>query len=154
MIDASVQAALDNELIHEGDTVVITGGTAGSPAGSSDLMKVQMIKKLLGQGDGIGTQVVTGRVRILEAPVDPMLALDADEIIVTAKTDRSFVNVAQRAAGLVTEESGMNSHSSMLAVELGIPAIVGISGATSRLQDGQMITLDTRQGHVYAGAAH
>ncbi|MDQ4076362.1 MAG: pyruvate kinase [Chloroflexota bacterium] len=154
MIAASVRAAIEEGLIEEGATVVITAGTAGSPAGSTDLMKVQVIKRVLGEGTGIGSQTVAGRVRILHGPVDPMLEVEADEIIVTEKTDRSFVNVAQRAAGLITEAAGLNTHASILAVELGIPTIVGIEGVTEKLQDGQVVTLDTRQGLVYEGRTH
>lgn len=151
MINSSIRAAMEQGLVQEGDTVVLTAGTAGSPAGSTDLMKVQVIKRVLGQGTGIGNQVVSGRVRRLEAPVDPQLDIESDEIIVTSRTDRSFVAVAQRAAGLVAEAPGLSSHAAILAVELGVPAIVGVENATRSLTDNQLITLDTRQGVIYEG---
>lgn len=151
MINASVRATLAYGLVKEGDTVVITAGTAGSPAGSTDLMKVQIIKRVIGEGMGIGRQMVSGRVRILRPPIDPMLDIDADEIIVTERTNRSFVNVAQRAAGLITVQPGLNSHAAILAVELGIPTLVGVPNALKDLRDGQTITVDTRQGCVYDG---
>ncbi|HBY98916.1 MAG TPA: pyruvate kinase [Chloroflexi bacterium] len=151
MINSSVRAALEDGLVKEGDTVVLTAGTAGSPPGSTDLMKVQVIKRVLGEGTGVGSQLVGGRVRRLEAPVDPQVEIESDEIIVTARTDRSFVAVAQRAAGLVAEAHGLSSHAAILAVELGVPAIVGVENATRILKDGQLITLDTRQGLIYEG---
>ncbi|MGH2542136.1 MAG: PEP-utilizing enzyme, partial [Ardenticatenaceae bacterium] len=151
MIAASVRAAMEAGHVAAGDTIVITAGTAGSPAGSTDLMKVQLIKRVLGQGTGIGSQTVVGRVRILQAPIDPMLEIEADEVIVTEKTDRSFVNVAQRAAALITTLPGLNTHASILAVELGIPTIIGVENALQAMRDGQIITLDTRQGLIYEG---
>jgi pyruvate kinase len=151
MINASIRAALDNGVIKEGQSVVITGGTAGSPSGSTDLMKVQVIRRVIGTGVGIGNQTVAGKVRIIRSPVDPALDIQSDEIIVTDKTDRSFVSIAQRAAGLVTSTGGMNSHAAILAVELGIPTIVGVEAALEALKDGMVITLDTRLGNVFEG---
>ncbi len=153
MLDASIRAALDHGLVKEGDTVVLTAGTAGSPAGSTDLMKVHVIKRILCSGTGIGNQTVTGRVRILNGPLDPALEVESDEIIVAERTDRTFVGVAQRAAGLVTAQPGMNSHAAILAVEVGIPTIVGVEGALTALRDGQVISLDTRQGQIIEGRA-
>jgi pyruvate kinase len=153
MIDASIRAALDHGLVKEGDTVVLTAGTAGSPAGSTDLMKVHVIKRVLCNGTGIGNQTVTGRVRILNGPLDAALEVESDEIIVAERTDRTFVGVAQRAAGLVTVMPGMNSHAAILAVEVGIPTIVGVEGALTALHDGQVISLDTRQGQIIEGRA-
>jgi pyruvate kinase len=151
MINASIRAALDNNVVKEGQSVVITGGTAGSPSGSTDLMKVQVIKRVIGRGTGVGNQTIAGRVRIVHSPVDPTLEIQSDEIIVTEKTDRSFVAIAQHAAGLVTSTGGMNSHAAILAVELGIPTIVGVQGAFDALKDGMVITLDTRLGDVFEG---
>jgi pyruvate kinase len=151
MINASVRAALDNGVIKEGQSVVITGGTAGSPSGSTDLMKVQVIKRVIGTGVGIGNQTVAGKVRIIHSPVDPAMDIQSDEIIVAEKTDRSFVSIAQRAAGLVTSTGGMNSHAAILAVELGIPTIVGVEAALESLKDGMVITLDSRLGNVFEG---
>nr|WP_290666147.1 pyruvate kinase [Ardenticatena sp.] len=151
MINNAVNIALEGRFVEEGDVVVLTAGTAGSPPGSTDLMKVQYIRRVLVRGQGIGHQVVTGRVRRLESPVDPHLLVDASDIIVTSKTDRSFIDVAQRAAGLISEQEGMNTHSAILAIELGLPAVVGAKDATKILQDGQIVTIDARQGVVYEG---
>lgn len=151
MINAAVDVALEHGVVQESDTVVITAGTAGSPPGSTDLMKVQVIQRVIGEGVGIGSQMVAGRVRILEAPINPRLELDSDDIIVTRQTNRSFVNVAQRAAGLITVQAGLNSHAALLAVELGIPTLVGVSNALRELEDGQLITINTRQGCIFEG---
>lgn len=153
MIDSSIQAALEEGLVSEDDIVVLTAGTAGSPPGSTDLMKVHVIRRRIGDGTGIGNQIISGRVRKLESPVDPNIEIESDEIIVTSKTDRSFIDIAQRAAGLLAEQEGLSSHSAILAVELGLAAIVGVQKITAQVEDGEVITLDTRQGIVYEGRA-
>ncbi|MDQ7030184.1 MAG: pyruvate kinase [Ardenticatenia bacterium] len=152
MIETSVDVARREGFAAEGDIVVLAAGMAGSPPGSTDLMKVHSIRRVLGRGTGIGDHVVTGRVRKLIPPVDPSLEIGPDEIIVAPKTDHSFIDVAQRAAGLIVERGGTDSHAALLAVELGVPTVVGVKGATHRLEDGQKITLDARQGVIYEGA--
>lgn len=151
MISASLSATLAHNLVKQGDSVVITAGAAGHVAGSTNLMKIEVIQRIIGEGIGVGNQIVWGRVRILRAPIDPMLELDPDEIIVTERTNRSFVNLARRAAGLITVQAGLNSHAAILAVELGIPAMIGVSNAWRDLSEGQIVTIDTRRGYLYDG---
>ena len=136
-------------MIHRGDVVVLTAGSAGSAPGTTDIMKVYPVEKVLGQGTGLGEKVVRGRVRRLEGPLAPGLRLDPDEVAVATRTDRTFVEAMQRAGGLIVAEGGMDSHGSLLAVELGLPAVVGVGAETvATLQDGQEITLDARRGLV------
>ena len=47
MIDDAVEAAKKNGYVAEGDIVVITGGDAGSGAGTTNLMKVHLIERVL-----------------------------------------------------------------------------------------------------------
>ncbi len=151
MIARAVQAAQDHGFAHEGDVVVITAGAAGSVPGTTNLMKVHVIERILVRGQGLGEQVVSGRVRRLEPPITQPVPLESDAIIVVTKTDRTCVPLVQRAIGLVTEEGGMDSHGAILAVEMGIPAVIGAEGATEILGDGQKVTLDAGRGLVYVG---
>jgi pyruvate,water dikinase len=52
------------------------------------------------------------------------------------------------AAGLVTEVGGMMTHGSVVAREYGIPAVVGVHEATTRLATGQRIRLDGTAGTI------
>lgn len=151
MITRAVQAAQDHGFAHEGDVVVITAGAAGSAPGTTNLMKVHVIERVLVRGQGLGEQVVSGRVRRLEPPITQPLPLESEAIIVVTHTDRTCVPLVQRAVGLVVEEGGMDSHGAILATDLGIPALIGASRATEILSDGQKVTLDARRGLVYVG---
>jgi pyruvate kinase len=151
MITRAVQAAQNHGFVHEGDVIVITAGAAGSAPGTTNLMKVHVIERILVHGQGLGEQVVSGRVQRLEPPITQPVPLAPDAIIVIAETDRTCVPLVRRAVGLVTEGGGMGSHGAILAVELGIPAVIGAEGATQTLSDGQKVTLDARRGLVYVG---
>ena len=52
------------------------------------------------------------------------------------------------AAGVVTDVGGPLSHSSIVAREYGIPAVLGTGTATRRLRTGQRVTLDGSAGTV------
>lgn len=57
----------------------------------------------------------------------------------------------QNIAGFITELGGPLSHTAILARSLGIPAIVGIQGARSLLQQGEQVVIDGNNGMVLAG---
>jgi pyruvate,water dikinase len=52
------------------------------------------------------------------------------------------------AGGLITEVGGMMTHGSVVAREYGIPAVVGVHQATTRLKDGQKIRVDGTRGKI------
>lgn len=151
MVERAVRVAQEHGFVHEGDVVVITAGAAGSAPGTTNLMKVHIIERVLVRGQGLGEQVVSGRVRRLQPPITEPVPLAPGSIIVVTGTDRTCVPLVRRAVGLVTEEGGMSSHGAILAVELGIPAVIGAEGAMQILEEGQEVTLDARRGLVYVG---
>jgi phosphohistidine swiveling domain-containing protein len=114
-------------------------------------MKVEAVPVVLAQGIGVLAAVVSGRVRRLDLPT----AVRADEIapgeiLVVAQSDRSVVPLVRRAAGLISQQGGVGCHAHALAMELGIPAIVGVGDAFQKLEDGMEITMDTGRGLIYA----
>jgi pyruvate,water dikinase len=52
------------------------------------------------------------------------------------------------AAGLVTNTGGILAHAAVVAREFGLPAVVGVAGATSRIPDGAIIEIDGTTGSV------
>lgn len=57
----------------------------------------------------------------------------------------------QQITGFVTEYGGANSHTSILARSLRIPAIVGLRGARRYAQDDELLIIDGEQGILLAG---
>jgi len=80
--------------------------------------------------------------------VAPDVRLEPDEIIVTARTDRSFLPALRQAAGLVSSEGDLTEHCGIVAVEMGLPAVVGAAGALQSLSDGLKVVLDAGRGVV------
>lgn len=89
---------------------------------------------------------VTGRARVVLDPVGAQL--EPGEILVAPSTDPGWTPLFLTAGGLVMEMGGSNSHGAVVAREYGIPAVVGVSGATTRIVSGQLVTVDGAAGVV------
>ena len=97
-------------------------------------------------GLGCCAGVVRGPVRVV---TDPRHAkLHHGEILVAERTDPGWVMLFPAAAGLVVERGSLLSHSAIVARELGIPAVVSVSGLTRWLKDGDWVELDGASGVV------
>jgi pyruvate,water dikinase len=57
------------------------------------------------------------------------------------------------AAGLVLEEPSRLQHGTTLALELGVPCVVGVAGAADLLRDGQLVTIDGSTGVIVVETA-
>lgn len=104
-------------------------------------------------GSAIGTAIATGNVCLIRNVVD-IAAFEDGAILVTERTDPDWVPIMKRAAGIVTDHGGATSHAAIVSRELGVPAIVGSSEATSVLREGQPVTLSCAEGErgsVYDG---
>jgi len=149
MLSDAVEAAKRHGYASEGDVIIITGGSVAWGVGSTNLMRVHLIECVLARGTGLGERRVIGRVRRLSPPLDPSVRIDSDEIVVTPRTDPTFAPVLRRAQGLVTADAEEDSYSRLLALEIGIPAVVGIGEDIEALRDGMEVVLDAEWGVIY-----
>jgi pyruvate,water dikinase len=97
-------------------------------------------------GSPASTGTVTGRARVVLDPVGAHL--EPGEILVAPSTDPGWTPLFLTAGGLVMEMGGSNSHGAVVAREYGIPAVVGVPGATHKIETGQLITVDGAAGLV------
>jgi phosphoenolpyruvate synthase/pyruvate phosphate dikinase len=102
---------------------------------------------LVGTPASAGT--ITGVVRVVLDPADAHL--EPGEILVAPSTDPGWTPLFLTAGGLVMEMGGANSHGAVVAREYGIPAVVGLPDATTRLETGQTVTVDGAAGTVVSG---
>jgi pyruvate,water dikinase len=91
--------------------------------------------------------IVEGVVRVAETSKDAEGV--EQEILVTARTDPGWVPLYPSCAGLLIERGSLLSHSAVVARELGLPTIVGISGGLmAKLKTGQRVRMDAGRGEV------
>jgi phosphohistidine swiveling domain-containing protein len=97
-------------------------------------------------GTAASAGCVTAKARVVLDPVGARL--EPGEILVAPSTDPGWTPLFLTAGGLVMEMGGPNSHGAVVAREYGIPAVVGVPDATSRITTGQEVTLDGAAGVV------
>lgn len=115
--------------------------------------RLQKKGPLLAEGEAIGSKITSGIARVLQSARDAE-ELQPGEIVVTEITSPDWDPVLKKAAAIVTDKGGRTSHASIVARELGVPAVVGTSNATKNILDGQMITVsccEGKTGFVYRG---
>ena len=130
----------------EGNVTDGSGAVAeGEASGAAD-------DDVLVRGLGASPGTVSGAVRIVDK-LDELDKVREGDVIVTEMPTPDMVPAMKRASGIVTDEGGMTSHAAIISRELGVPAVVGTQSATTRLDDGQVITLDGKRGTVTSGAS-
>ncbi len=107
--------------------------------------------RILLQGLAASPGTVSGPVRVLATPDQGDQLLDG-EVLVAPLTNPDWVPTLRRAVAIVTDGGGMTCHAAIVARELGVPCVVGARTATTTLRDGEVVTVDGRQGMVTEGA--
>ncbi|MFS8901132.1 pyruvate kinase [Synechococcus sp. B60.1] len=148
---AAINVAQEEGLLKDGDLVVLSAGTLPGVSGSTDLIKVEVVKAVVAKGRGFGKGTVSGPARILRSSLDAS-KITAGDILVARATDANYVEAIKQAAGVITEEDGASSHAAVIGLRLGVPVLVGVKDATRLIRDGAIVTLDTERGIVTSGA--
>lgn len=99
------------------------------------------------QGMGVCPGRAEGTVRVVRNPADPS-ALEPGDVLVAPITDPAWTPLFLAVAAVVVEVGAQQSHAAIVARELGIPAVVGVTDATTRLRDGQRVAVDGATGTI------
>lgn len=116
----------------------------GAPGGSEGGAEAAVT----GVGASAGTY--TGPARVIRGQ-DEFDRLRAGDVLVCPATSPTWSMLFASMGALVADAGGMLSHQAIIAREYGIPAVVGTGDGTSRLHDGQIVTVDGTTGVVRVG---
>ena len=97
-------------------------------------------------GVGASGGRVSGPARVILDPAEAHV--EPGEILVTPTTDPGWTPLFLTAGGLVTETGAVMAHGPTVAREYGIPAVICVPGATTRIRTGQRVTVDGAAGTV------
>jgi rifampicin phosphotransferase len=100
-------------------------------------------------GIAVSSGQASGPARVIANPSDPR-GLAPGEVLVCAITDPSWTPLFLTASAVVCDTGAMQSHASIVARELGIPAVMSVPGITS-VADGTMLQVDGDRGIVTIG---
>jgi pyruvate,water dikinase len=136
------------------DRFLTTGAAGAAFAHVQVLLAADLLQGEAGCSDSdllVGTPCCPGTV---EGPVRVVRAMEdarglRGEILVTERTDPGWVPLYPSCTGLLVERGSLLSHSAVVARELGLPTIVGISGGLLRkLENGFRVRMDAGRGEV------
>lgn len=88
-----------------------------------------------------------GRIAVLHRLAD-VARVDPGAILVLKHGNPGWTPAFLAARGLVIEQSGLLSHTSVIARERGLPTVINVERATELLHDGQEVEIDGRRGSI------
>lgn len=148
LFDHAVEVAQKNELITNGDLVVITAGVPLGIAGTTNIMKVHIVGDILVKGQGVTGNSVRANLCVCENEEQALKTFKNDDILVIPKTSNAILELIKDCSGLITEQGGLNSHGAIVGLALNKPTLVGSTNATQILRSGTSVTLDAERGIV------
>jgi rifampicin phosphotransferase len=99
------------------------------------------------RGTGASAGQVTGVARVLAGPAD-FGRMRGGDVLVASITTPAWTPLFAMAGAVVTDIGGPLSHSSIVAREYGIPAVLGTGVATRRIADGARVLVDGDAGTI------
>lgn len=153
LIERAIVGALKENYVQEGDLTVLTAGIPLGVSGTSNLIKVHVIGDIIANGTGVGNKSVSAKVVVGSTKEELEGKFEDGDIIIAKYTDKDINEFMERSSGVIAENGGLTSHTAVVAIHFGIPAILGVKNITNLLEDGDTITLDPLGGIIYKGEA-
>lgn len=151
MVQNAIAKSLEQGLVAEGDLVIITAGVPVGMSGTTNMIRVHIIGKILLNGVGIGQRAVTGKVCVVRSIEDIKQKMKPGDILVIAGVDEETAAYAAKAGAIITEEGGLTSNAAVVSITTGIPAVISVDKAVTSLTDGLIVTVDAARGLIYQG---
>jgi rifampicin phosphotransferase len=102
------------------------------------------------EGNGVSSGKITGKAKVILSP-EEFSTMDQGDILVTSMTTPAWTPLFALASGIVADFGGPLSHTSIVAREYGIPAVLGTGGLSKIIKTGQTITVDADNNVVIIG---
>ncbi len=151
LFEHAVELARTTGLVKHGEVVVITAGVPIGVSGTTNTLKVHIVGNVLVKGTGYNNIAVSGPLCVCVDAKQARALFEPGDILVIPKTNNTMMDLLKEAAGIITEQGGLDSHAAIVGLTLGIPVLCDAENATSILKHGTTVTLDAARGMVYTG---
>ena len=146
----AVQIAQEMGILKQGDLVVQTAGTLTGISGSTDLIKVGLVRKIISRGISIGEKGVTGKARNIKDTQDLSL-ITPGEILFIPKEILKHLPLSKNIAGIVTDENVDEVYKLFNKNKKKISTICNLDSIQELVMNGNLITLQLNEGVIYMG---
>lgn len=148
LFNHAVQRAKEEQLISDGDLVVITAGVPLGIPGTTNLLKVHIVGDVILSGKGVGQGRVRANVCVARSESDARQNFRAGDILVMEQTSNSMMDLLRKAGGLIVSDGDENGHAAIVGLSLEIPVLVGAQNCVKVLRSGTTIILDAEKGII------
>ena len=146
----AMQIAQELGILKQGDLVVQTAGTLTGISGSTDLIKVGLVRKVVTRGISIGELGVTGKARNIKTNFDLSL-ISSGEILFVPKNLLMDLPYTKKITGIVTDENIDECYKIFKNNNIKVSTICNLSAIDNLISNGDLITLQLNEGVVYMG---
>ena len=146
----AMQIAQEIGILKQGDLVVQTAGTLTGISGSTDLIKVGLVRKVITRGISIGEKGVTGKARNIKTNLDLSL-ISPGEILFVPKDILMDLPYSKEITGIVTDENVDECYKIFKTNNIKVSTICNLPTIDNRVSNGDLITLQLNEGVVYMG---
>ena len=146
----AMQIAQELGILKQGDLVVQTAGTLTGISGSTDLIKVGLVRKVVTRGISIGELGVTGKARNIKTNLDLSL-ISPGEILFVPKNILMDLPYTKKITGIVTDENIDECYKIFKKNNIKLSTICNLSDIDNHVSNGDLITLQLNEGVVYMG---
>lgn len=154
-LESSVADALNilqgHGVIEAGNNIVFTSGVPLGEPGSTNMVHVHTVGKVIGKGQSLVKLKVSGIVCKIDDPATAAEKVKTGMIMVIKNTSHNLMDAIKKSAAVIMEEGGLTNMISVTTLEMGIPCIVGVKNIYELVEDGMLVTVDGNHGLVYEG---
>ncbi|MBQ9903411.1 MAG: pyruvate kinase [Synergistaceae bacterium] len=147
----AVNKCVKENLLPEGDLVVITAGIPVGRASSTNLVEVLPTGTILLTGTPLSHKNAVGKVCVARTPQEAIDKAEEGCILVVRQLGEDYRPVLSKVGAVLLESELFFSEGSALVVEYDLPCIAGVADALSTLIDGDTVSIDGTKGLVYRG---
>ena len=150
-IDSAIAVVEAKGFVNAGDTLVITTGFPVFVAGTTNMVLVQTIGRILVKGHALVKREAVGFICNANTPAEAAEKMEQGKVLVVPCTNDECLSAMKKASAVITEERGITNHAALACLNLDIPCMTGVADATKLLKDGTLVTVDGMRGVVHEG---
>lgn len=147
----SINILKNIKFVKEGELVILTAGMPLGKAGSTNIMMVKTVGKLLCKGMGIGKHKISARACVAKNAKELEENFNDGDIIVTIGVYKDMLPYIQKSSGIVTVEGGLTSQGAIVGINYHLATVVGVGEAMNSIKTGDIISIDATTGEIYEG---
>lgn len=147
----SINILKNIKFVKEGELVILTAGMPLGKAGSTNIMMVKTVGKLLCKGMGIGKHKISARACVAKNAKELEETFSNGDIIVTIGVYKDMLPYIQKSSGIITVEGGLTSQGAIVGINYHLATVVGAEEAMKSIKTGDIISIDAITGEIYEG---